>query len=242
MGLHVVDTAQLEASFIADLSGSVGFQPFLNLSGELRRTLQSVGESIVADFEAKRAAAGVRGEGRMVEGLVVAELSRASGGADTLFLGLHGTGVRRGKSLGGHADTLVRRREIPVLLSPPDAEPLRRPVVAFDGSDRSLHALAAIARWCSALNVPLDVLTVAESPDEVSARRTQAERAMEGTGAAFRFESGSGHPEDVILARAPVNDLIAIGSHGHGRIAELVLGSTTERVLRRTTVSVLCVP
>jgi nucleotide-binding universal stress UspA family protein len=36
--------------------------------------------------------------------------------------------------------------------------------------------------------------------------------------------------------------MIAIGSHGHGRIAELVLGSTTERVLRRATVSVLCVP
>jgi nucleotide-binding universal stress UspA family protein len=52
----------------------------------------------------------------------------------------------------------------------------------------------------------------------------------------------SGHPDEAILARAEQNDLIAIGSHGHGRIAELVLGSTTERILRRTTISVLCVP
>ena len=66
-----MDTAQLEASFIADLSGSVGFQPFLNLSGELRRALAAAGDAIVADFEGKREASGVPGARGWSRGLIV---------------------------------------------------------------------------------------------------------------------------------------------------------------------------
>jgi nucleotide-binding universal stress UspA family protein len=241
-GLHVVDTAQLEASFIADLSGSVGFQPFLNLSGELRRALAAVGEAIVADFDGKRQAAGVPGSARMVEGLVVSELAREARGADRVFLGLHGTGERRGKSLGGHADALVRRLPVSTLLSTADAGAIRRPLAAFDASDRARRALRAAAEICAGTGIRLDILIVSSEAREIEARRHAAEEELAGTGAKFDFVSASGHPEEPILARAGENDLIAIGSHGHGRIAELVLGSTTERVLRRATVSVLCVP
>jgi len=241
-GIHVLDTAQLEASFIADLSGSVGFQPFLNLSAELRTALDAVGRAIVADFEAKREAAGVSGAGRMVQGLVVSELVGAAAGADLVFLGLHGTGVRRGKALGGHADALVRRLAVPAFLSSADPAPIRRPVAAFDGSERSLRALRAAAEIGAALHLPLDVVTVADSAGETDERRRTAAAALEGFAVAWTFVSARGHPEDVLTARAGENDLIAIGSHGHGRIVELVLGSTTERVLRRSSVSVLCVP
>ncbi|HWC64741.1 MAG TPA: universal stress protein, partial [Thermoanaerobaculia bacterium] len=241
-GVHVLDTAQLEASFIADLSGSVGFQPFLNLSAELRSALQAVGRAIVADFEGKRETAGLAGSGRMVEGLVVSELVAAAADADLVFLGLHGTGVRRGKALGGHADALVRRLSVPAFLSSADPAPLRRPVAAFDASERSTRALRAAAEIAAALRLPLDVLTVSSSPSEIEDRRRAAAAALDGVPAEWTFVVAEGHPEDVLVGRAPQNDLIAIGSHGHGRIVELVLGSTTERVLRRCPVSVLCVP
>ncbi|HEU5250482.1 MAG TPA: universal stress protein [Thermoanaerobaculia bacterium] len=34
-------------------------------------------------------------------------------------------------------------------------------------------------------------------------------------------------------------DLVAMGAHGHGRVVELVLGSTTDRVLRSATIPVV---
>jgi nucleotide-binding universal stress UspA family protein len=241
-GIHVVDTAQLEASFIADLSGSVGFQPFLNLSGELRRALAAAGEAIVADFEGKREAARVPGSSRVVEGRVVGEIVRAARSAERVFLGLHGTGEGRGKSPGGHADALVRRLAIPTFLSTDDGDPIRRPLAAFDGSDRAVRALRAAAEIAGRTGGRLTVLTVSSSPEEIEARRSAADEALPGLAGAYDFVAAAGHPEDAILARAGENDLIAIGSHGHGRIAELVLGSTTERVLRKTTISVLCVP
>ena len=58
-GVHVVDRSLLDGVVVADLSGSVGFQPFLNLSGELREALVSAGGAIVASFEARAKEAGV---------------------------------------------------------------------------------------------------------------------------------------------------------------------------------------
>jgi nucleotide-binding universal stress UspA family protein len=46
-----------------------------------------------------------------------------------------------------------------------------------------------------------------------------------------------GNPADVILETAAKerSDLIVMGTHGLGGIRKWLLGSTTERVLRRTT-------
>ena len=49
-----------------------------------------------------------------------------------------------------------------------------------------------------------------------------------------------GHPDEAILAEVGAGaDLVAMGAHGHGRVIELVLGSTTDRVLRAAAVPVL---
>lgn len=53
-----------------------------------------------------------------------------------------------------------------------------------------------------------------------------------------------GKPEDHILAQAKERgcDLIVMGSHGHGAIADVVIGSATRRVLRQSKIPVLVVP
>ncbi|MEW6673404.1 MAG: universal stress protein [Thermodesulfobacteriota bacterium] len=52
-----------------------------------------------------------------------------------------------------------------------------------------------------------------------------------------------GNPEDQILQQAEERhcDLIVMGSHGHGAIAEAVIGSTARKVLRRSKIPVLVV-
>ena len=54
----------------------------------------------------------------------------------------------------------------------------------------------------------------------------------------------SGTPVDEILraARRQQADLIVIGMRGVGRVARMLLGSTTDRVLRRARIPVLAVP
>lgn len=50
-----------------------------------------------------------------------------------------------------------------------------------------------------------------------------------------------GFEPDVILAAAKSYDLVVMGTHGRAGLAHLILGSVTERVLRRSTTPVLTV-
>lgn len=54
----------------------------------------------------------------------------------------------------------------------------------------------------------------------------------------------TGQPVPVILARAASTkaDYIVLGSHGHGAVFDLLVGSTTQGVLRRAPCPVLVVP
>ncbi len=53
----------------------------------------------------------------------------------------------------------------------------------------------------------------------------------------------AGHPVDQIITRAEKHsfDLIVMGSHGHGTLTEAMLGSTSQRVIRRSRKPVLTV-
>jgi nucleotide-binding universal stress UspA family protein len=241
-GVHVVDTAMMDATFIADLSGSVGFQPFLNLTGEMREALRAVAQTVVADFRSKVEAAGVRGTARIAEGIVVPELLGASERADAIFLGSLGVGSKRAKLLGGHSDALLRKLSIPAIVCPEAGDRFSRVLCAFDASERAVRALSTVRELAEKTASSIDVLTVEVDSVEVEKRRLAALALAGSDRVKVSFESATGHPDEEILKRLPAHDLVALGSHGHGRIVEMVLGSTTERVLRRSPVPVLCVP
>ena len=60
----------------------------------------------------------------------------------------------------------------------------------------------------------------------------------------LKFDVRLGNPVDVIIEAAAIEraDLIVMGTHGLGGVRKWLLGSTTERVLRRTHTTVLAVP
>ena len=57
--LHVVDVVSLEGPFLHDLSGSLGFEPFLNFSAKMREALEERGKTILTAFDEACAAKGV---------------------------------------------------------------------------------------------------------------------------------------------------------------------------------------
>lgn len=241
-GVHVVDRALLGGSVVADLSASVGFQPFLNLTAEMRRALLSAGEAIVADFEARARERGVPFESRLEEGNVSEFLEKAARESDLFVAGSRGVNAaHRGDLVGRHADALARRLHSPLMLAPQSYREFRSPLLAYDSSVKAKRALDLVAGLAALLELPLTVLAVAEDAAEGSARLAEAEAALAARGLAARFLARGGEPDEAILAEAdPDAGLIAMGAHGHGRIVELVLGSTTDSVLRRATVPVLC--
>jgi nucleotide-binding universal stress UspA family protein len=65
-----------------------------------------------------------------------------------------------------------------------------------------------------------------------------------GKGCLVRFDQVSGEPASRILARATgaKASYIVMGSHGHGAVFDLIVGSTTHGVLRKARCPVLVVP
>jgi nucleotide-binding universal stress UspA family protein len=132
-----------------------------------------------------------------------------------------------------------------------------------DFSDNSRGALRYAALIASRLGARLTLIAVNDpllveasqlgvAPDHLvddTVREIDrfCQRTLEGQLAAIgdvRLEVAAGKPADEILrlARDRTADLIVMGSHGSTGFRKLFFGSTTERVLRETTVPVLVTP
>jgi nucleotide-binding universal stress UspA family protein len=66
--------------------------------------------------------------------------------------------------------------------------------------------------------------------------------AQATTGVRVVYEVDEGHVAGLIAERAARADLVVLGTHGHGVVEDLVLGSVAERVLHKSPCPVLAVP
>jgi nucleotide-binding universal stress UspA family protein len=96
------------------------------------------------------------------------------------------------------------------------------------------------AEIAALLDLPVKVVTASDDEDEGQALLAEAEEELRYRRVAVSGVRRPANPDDAIFAEVGAGaDLVAMGAHGHGRVVELVLGSTTDRVLRAATVPVL---
>ena len=140
---------------------------------------------------------------------------------------------------------------------------IKRILCPVDFSDASAHAIdqaIALAGWCKARITALHVFTPIFAPipglPTLEQRVSDAELARVRDQMAACFEAAAaacvsvdilidvGHPARHILDRADAlsADLIVMGTHGASGFEHLVLGSVTEKVLRKARCAVLTVP
>jgi len=240
-GIHVVDRSMLDGVVVADLSGSVGFQPFLNLSGELRGALVSAGGAILAAFESRSREAGVEFEPVLREGNVSQILEEEARMSDLAAVGSRGANAAHRRDLvGRHADALARRMPAPLLVAPDEYRDIRAPLLAWDGSPKSRKALVLAAELAALFELPVRVVTAMDDEVAGHALLAEAEEELRYRRVTVSSALRKGHPDDVIFSEIGAGaDLVAMGAHGHGRVVELVLGSTTDRVLRAAAAPVL---
>ena len=244
-GVHVIDATFLEGAFITDISGAMGFEPFLNLQAQMRATLDDVAALIRADFGARCEAAGVESQFHLERAGVAHGILAATKLADLIVVGQRGVNARFHEDLlGSAADTLLRRSSVPVLVVPQGSETPRRPLAAYDGSPKAVRALQHAAELARALGLALAVVTVDQQEDRARARLDEAARylAPQDVQVDYQFRHGDEVEQELLAMLQPGGfDLVFLGVHGHRRIVELALGSTSQYVARRATVPVWCV-
>ena len=234
---HVVDTISVEGTLFHDISGSLGFEPYLDFSTKMREALEERGNTILEEFSQRCRQRGIKHQTFLDLGIIPDEICERSKVADLVVIGHRGINEEFSTGLlGTTAETVTRKCPRPVFVSTRQFKPIERPLLAYDGSQRASAAMESAAEFCAVLNLPLSVLTIAKEDSMAENNLKQARAYLGSYPIETQYQSTRGYPEQKIIDYL-VNfnhDLLFIGAYGHRRIIEMVLGSTTEYVLRKS--------
>ncbi|MDP4644851.1 MAG: universal stress protein [Opitutales bacterium] len=245
--LYVTDIRQFQGSVIADLSGSLGIQPYDGMVAQLQEIEEQkakfVKELTLKVFEEEQVADRVTYHHET--GMLVDVIDDFSDDVDLVVLGKRGENANFAtEHLGSMLERVIRSTDKPCLVTSRSFKPINRIAIAYDGGASSQKALSFLAAKEVFSSAELHVVTADEGhhEDESAARLAEAEATLKAAGLKATYQLLNGEVESAIadyVENAGI-DLLVAGAYGHGRIRELLIGSTTTELLRRCHVPVLC--
>ena len=143
--------------------------------------------------------------------------------------------------LGSNLERVVRASARPVLVA---ARTYVRPecfVIAYDGGASANRAVDYVASSGLCKGMRATVLSVGADTIENRTRIDAPIARLKAAGYTVDGQLLQGEPEDVIGTHVESQKigLLVMGAYGHSRIRSLVIGSTTEAMVRRCKVPVL---
>ena len=201
-------------------------------------------------------------------GQIIARLA-TDRGISLIVMTTHGRGGLKRFIYGSVADAVIRASHVPLLLIPASgAFPIptdRQPriTVALDGSELSELALPPAIDLARALAAQIELVHVVEPPNyglelgkpatfrmdpaealekaEAYLREIAEELHQGGQEVSRRVIAGFAGPSVASLAQPKYADILALGTHGHGGLRRVLLGSTATEALKRASVPLLVV-
>ena len=245
--LYVTDLRQFEIPVVADLSGSLGIQPYEGMISQLQEVEEHkakfVEESALAIFETNGLLERVtfHHETGMLVDAIEAYVERA----DLILIGKRGENANFAtQHLGSMLERVVRSVNKPCLVTSREFKPIDHVAIAYDDGVSCQRALEFMAKSELFRAFDLHVVTAAEGhqEDKAAEQLAEAERTMNACGLYPACQVLSGEAEIAIAdyVKTAKIDLLVTGAYGHSRIRELLIGSTTTELLRRCHVPVLC--
>src|SRR5258708_16795395 len=127
----------------------------------MREVLTARGRSVLDAFSesARREALAV--ETALDMGIVANQICDRARSADLVMIGHRGVNERFSTGLlGSTAESVARKCPRPLFISPMQFREIKRPVLAYDGSDRASRAMRATAEFSAGFQVPPTVVPV----------------------------------------------------------------------------------
>lgn len=251
--LHVVDVAGLRAPFMIQpvIAGTERY-----IQQEIKR-LEAAAKATKKESADQLAKLGLTGTVTVERGAVAATiLKHAKRGVGLLSIGSRGLDALDRFMLGSMSNHAIHHAPCSVLVVKEAPRPLRRLLLAIDGSPASDKAVRYLLRTINAApdgpeQEPLMVTVVhvmpyLKYPELREAGRAIAQRCIDKVAkAGFQVQEAArlGKPADEILTVAKQHkiDLIVTGAKGLGAIGRTLLGSVSTRVVQHAHCSVLVV-
>lgn len=180
--------------------------------------------------------------------------------ADLLVLGRKPRSQMARLLMGDTADAVARRSRLPCLFVPPRTGPIRRLLVALDGTDRGIAVLQAACGFARAINARLGVITVEREPAGEPAHLASAlpversARLQSQVRMLLTRECVDGAKPVIDVRRGPIveqvlesleassADALVVGYHRGGPPGVIEAGSTARHLAHLAPCAVLTVP
>lgn len=244
--LYVTDLRQFEVPMVADLSGSLGVQPYQAVLSKLQELETEKAKLVLHDAERLLANVPVSAPTRYTHrtGFLVDCFHEFEQSADLVMLGKRGENVDFATGhLGSTMERVVRASHQPCLVTSRSYQEIDRVLLAYDGGKSCQKALQYLVESAAFRGLELHVVIVASRAGEESALATlrEAETALSAAGHKPVCQMLHGVAEDEIAAYVATHGIncLIMGAYGHSRIRQLVIGSTTTAMMRQCRVPVL---
>ena len=247
--LYLTDFRQFEVPLVADLSGSLGIQPYqdvLTHLQEMEKRKATVIEKNAREIFDKE---GMKNPIRFHHhtGLLVDCLEDFEKDVDLVLLGKRGENADYATShLGSNMERVIRASSKPTLTTSRKFIPIAKILLAYDGGESCQKALQFLCENEALSDQELHIVTVSEIEDDKAAFENveQAKSIAKGRKGTNVFQILNGNVEDQIARYVDKEEmnLLVMGVYGHRRIRYLLIGSTTTTVIRACRIPVLCFP
>ena len=246
--VHVIDPTEQTAP--VDLSGNLALGEqetlLLQLSAldeERSKLSRERGRLLLQQAQQFAASAGADAVVRMRHGGVSDTLLELENDVRLFVVGKRGehADFARGH-LGSEVERIVRSVHRPLLVASREFRPVKRALIAFDGSATTRKAVEMVTASPLFRGLQVHVVTVGKGdPGGSAAGLDWARGALADAGFDVTARAIAGEPEDAIAAyvRDEAVDLLVMGAYGHSRIRRLIVGSTTTEMLRNCQIPVL---
>ena len=255
MALHVLDVATLRAPFLAQpmMAGNEQYvqEEITRMGARSAKTLQDATQQLAS----LKLAGTVRKEQGPVASTILKRAPKRDG---LLVVGSQGLDALDRFMLGSVSTNLIHHATCPVLVVKSEATPLRRMILAIDGSDASAKALKFVLTkfqsdqsTSKGRRVPIHVTVLHVLPVVMYPGLKEASKKLLEQSVQKLIKSGFtaeplcylGNPAEEIMKAASRQqaDLIVMGAQGLGAIARFLIGSVSTRVVQQSNGSVLVV-
>lgn len=242
--LHMLDPLH-EDPLNADFSGSIGLGARTALMDELveleasrAKIAQKRGQAILDAAEEHFRRVGLsRVKTEQRHERLSDAIERFDREADLVVLGKRGNHADFAKGhLGSNLERVIRSCQHPVLVASSTVWPMERFVFAFDGGPSALKALDYAVTQPLLKGMSCHLICVGKDEPKQRQALLEAESKLATTGYEVRAELLPGHADEVILDAIEQDgaDLLVMGAYGHSRIRQMIVGSTTSNMIRKT--------
>lgn len=248
--LHVLEPQRYPGE--VDLSGNIWLRSRDSLLRELasqeeeqRRQALEQGRLILNAAHERTRAAGIHAlEGRQREGDLVERLHELENEIELLVMGVRGElHANQASAMGSQLESVVRCMHRPILVTSVHFKAPESVLVAFDSSATMRQAVTTLAASALFQGLPIHLVMVGSANDESWAQLDAAcnELVVAGFRVHTAIRPGEVEPALHLYQAEQRIDLLVMGAYGHSRLRELLLGSSTARMLRTTRTPLLVV-